>query len=138
MLNPLFAISFLQPEYQPRFTMAGKKAGGDWPKTVMVLTFTETAKPTLLRTGIFGDQDVPTRGSAWVDETTGRILQTDLQVRLGKDVVKMRTVFEPNEELQIMVPAEMRTEKPDGVATYSNFRRFLVRTEESIDAPENR
>ena len=38
------------------------------------------------------------------------------------------TTFKLDERLQVMVPAEMRTKNPSGVAVYSNFRRFAVST----------
>ena len=40
----------------------------------------------------------------------------------------MVTKFKLDERLQVTVPMEMRTENPDGVATYTNFRRFGVET----------
>jgi hypothetical protein len=32
-----------------------------------------------------------------------------------------------------MVPEQMRTQNPNGVATYGNFRRFSVETETAVD-----
>ena len=40
-----------------------------------------------------------------------------------------------DDRLQIMVPEQMRTENPAGIATYSNFRRFNVQTDTAV-APD--
>jgi hypothetical protein len=49
------------------------------------------------------------------------------------------TTFEVDRELRIRVPVEMEDEIGNfrGRATYSNFRRFKVRTESTIDAPNS-
>ena len=47
----------------------------------------------------------------------------------------MVTKFKLDERLQVTVPVEMRTQNPDGVATYINFRRFGVETEADIRKP---
>jgi len=95
----------------------------------------EIGRPTLLRTGAFGDFDAPTRGTAWIEEGTGRILQTELQVGRGKSMPTMVTTFKLDERLQVMVPVEMKTENPDGHAVYSNFRRFEVATDSIVQPP---
>jgi hypothetical protein len=133
-LNPLFVLAFLQADYQPRFQLSVGSAGNEWPPEVKALTFVEVARPTLLRGGPLGDQDMPTRGTAWVEEVTGRILQTELQVGTGRSATGMVTRFAVDDRLQIMVPQTMRTQNPAGVATYSNFRRFTVETKTDIDS----
>jgi hypothetical protein len=102
---------------------------------VKAVTFIEVGRPTLLQAGAFGDIDVPTRGTAWIEEATGRILQTELQIGRGKSLPTMITRFRLDERLQVMVPVEMRTENPDGHATYSNFRRFEVATNSDVQTP---
>ena len=135
LLNPLYAIGLLQTSYQSRFRFGGKEAGKDWPRTVKGLTFVETAKPTLLQSGPFANQNVPTRGTAWIESATGRVLQTELEARDGRTITKLVTRFAPDKRLGVMVPIEMRTENPDATARYSNFRRFEVRTEERLQTP---
>ena len=52
----------------------------------------------------------------------------------------MVTKFRLDDRLQVTVPVEMRTENPEGLATYSNFRRFGVQTDTVIPvqpAPQN-
>jgi hypothetical protein len=138
VLNPLFAISFLQGALQPRFRFTIKDAGRQWPSDVKAMTFVETARPTLLRDarrGIARLGDAPTNGTAWIEQTTGRVLRTQMHVRAGGQTTTIETTFEQDTRLGIMAPAGMRTRNPDAVATYGNFRRFTVQT--AIAAPTN-
>ena len=140
VFNPIFVLGFMQSDFQSRFELTVSDAGAGWPREVKAVTFVETGRPTLLRTGPFGDLDTPTRGTAWIEEGTGRIHQTELQVGRGRGIPTMTTKFRLDEKLQVTVPVEMRTENPDGVATYSNFRRFGVQTDTVIPvqpAPQN-
>jgi hypothetical protein len=132
VLNPYFVVSFLQRTYQPRFRLGTRAAGSDWPPGVVALTFQETARPTLLRTGAASEQDAPARGTAWIELETGRVLATELEVRSGRATTTVHTSFAIEERLGIMLPLRMRTKEPDGDAAYSNFRRFNVRTETEL------
>lgn len=136
VFNPMFVLGFLQSDFQSRFDMTVSDAGNEWPREVKAVTFVETGRPTLLRTGPFGDLDAPTRGTAWIEEGTGRILQTELEVGRGRSAPKMVTRFKLDGRLQVMVPETMRTENPDGMATYTNFRRFGVETDTAIPTPD--
>jgi hypothetical protein len=137
-LNPLWAICFLQAEFQPRFRLTVQRADNKWPPDVRTLTFLETVRPTLLRSGPRGERDVPARGTAWVHEPTGRILETEVQVRQDNVITSLRTTFGLDDRLGVLVPNVMRTQRPDGTATYSNFRRFVVQTQEAIALPKDR
>jgi hypothetical protein len=135
ILNPIYVLAFLQGDFQSRFELTVSDAGTEWPREVKEVAFVETARPTLLRAGPFGDQDVPASGRAWIEVATGRILQTELQVRIERSPTTVVTKFRLDDRLQIMVPEQMRTENPAGIATYSNFRRFNVQTDAAV-APE--
>ena len=132
VFNPVFVLGFLQSDFQVRFDLTVNDAGREWPREVKEVTFVEVGRPTLLRLGAFGDIDAPTRGKAWIEEGTGRILQTELEVGRGRSIPKMVTRFMLDNRLQVMVPVEMRTENPEGRATYSNFRRFEVATDSAV------
>ena len=134
-LNPLLAISFFQPRYQTRFRLTTNETGRGWPPQTVAIGFLETTRPTLLRTGRLPEVDAPTRGTIWVHEPTGRVLETELQVRNEGKIATMRTKFLVDERLQVIVPGEMETKNPDAKALYSNFRRFTVRTNESLAPP---
>ena len=135
VFNPMFVLGFLQSEYQNRFELTVNDAGPDWPREVKAVTFVETGRPTLLRSGPFGDFDTPTRGTAWIEEGTGRILQTELEVGRGRGVPTMVTKFKLDDRLQVTVPVEMRTQNPEGLASYTNYRRFAVATDTAIPPP---
>ena len=132
-LNPLLGVALLQQDYLSRFKVDDKDASGrDFPRNTRTLVFQETAKPTLFRSGVFNDQDVPTRGTAWVERDTGRVLQTELQIRVGSSVTKITTKFAVDEGTGFYVPTQMTTAKPDAFATYRNFRRFNVTVAEQL------
>jgi len=140
--DPLITAGFLQTGFRRRFHFerAGleKSLGPD----VRIVRFEERQRPTVIKSG--PDHDLPARGVVWVEEGTGRIVKTQLKLGLT-DIV---TSYRWDEELQMMVPGEMRESYPapparlgaisakkDDVrclATYSRFRRFDVRTTETI------
>ena len=134
--NPVVAMAFVQPAYRPRFrfNLAGIKK--DLGPTVRTVRFNEFRIPSILRGG--ANQDMLTRGLIWVDENTGRIVKTRLQVGPFRVPPEIVTTFRHEDELGIDVPAEMQDWYPDrngdirGVATYGRFRRFQVKTEETI------
>ena len=136
VFNPMFVLGFLQSDFQSRFELTVSDAGSDWPREVKLVSFVEMGRPTLLRTGAFGDIDAPTRGRAWIEEGTGRVLQTELEIGRGRGIPMMVTKFRLDDKLQVTVPVEMRTQNPEGVALYSNFRRFAVATESAIPTPQ--
>src|SRR5262249_10209183 len=107
-------------------------AGAEWPAGVTAVRFVETASPTLLRAGPFGDLNVPTRGTAWIETRTGRILQTELEIGTERSRPRMVTRFVLDPRLQIVVPQQRRTENPTGFAPYSTFRGFRVDTDTTI------
>ena len=131
--NPLFGIAFLQADYIPRFKVDERDAPvREWPRNTKMLVFVETAKPTIFRSGTFNDQDVPTRGTAWVERDSGRVLQTELQIRVGSKVTTVTTAFGLDQAQQMFVPTRMTTLKPDAWATYTNYRRFRVNVQETL------
>jgi hypothetical protein len=134
-LNPLFVLAFLQANYQRRFELTTTDAGPEWPAGVQAVAFVETARPTLLRAGPLGGLDAPTRGAAWIEVLTGRILQTELEIVTQTSHPRMVTRFALDPQLRIVVPQQMRTKNPTGVATYTNFRRFRVETDTTIANP---
>ena len=137
--NPLLTMAFLQDQYHPhfRFTLAGieKKLGPD----VRTVRFVEFQRPTLLKGN--SNADMPTRGLMWIEQATGRVVKTELQLGTTGFPVRIVTTFTFDEELGINVPALMEDWYPDGTgefrgkATYGKFRRFQVQTEEAIKTP---
>jgi hypothetical protein len=73
--------------------------------------------------------DVPTRGTAWVEDQTGKILQTELQIRRpdGQDDVRQRCAAGCD-------GAGHDADTATGHATYGNFRPFIVQVDEAVKA----
>jgi len=140
--DPLITAGFLQTGFRPRFHFVRggveKSVGPD----VRTVRFEEWQRPTVIKSG--PDNDLPARGLIWVEERTGRIVKTQLKLGLTEIVTSYRW----DDELQMTVPGEMRDSYPApsarpggisprrndfrGLATYSRFRRFDVRTTETI------
>ena len=142
--NPVLAMVFLQPDYRPRFrfNLAGiEKSLGP---TIRTVRFEEFRLPTILRSN--GNSDLLSRGLLWVDEQTGRVVKTRLQMGPWRIPPEIVTTYRHEPELGIDVPAEMRDWYPDGnrgdikgVATYGRFRRFQVtdrRVDSEVGPPE--
>lgn len=134
--NPLVAMAFLQDQYVDRFrfTVAGieKKLGPN----VRTVRFVEFRTPTLLKGN--SNSDMPSRGLYWIEEDTGRVVRTELQLGTPAFPVRIVTTYRFDEDLGINVPAMMEDWYPDragefrGKATYGKFRRFQVATEEGV------
>jgi hypothetical protein len=128
LVNPLGILAALQREYQSdfRFTRQGldRTLGSDVRRIDLLrLRPAETSQ---------------TGGSVWVSEITGEVVRTELRTR-GARSERTTTTFAIHRELRIRVPVEMEDQNGEfrGRATYSNFRRFNVRTESTIDAPSS-
>lgn len=134
---PTLALAVLEDANRARFTF--KKRGERTIEGVKTweIAYNEHGSPTLIR----GDGvDIPAEGVLWVDPQTGTVLQTTLQLNLGKGVTHEVSVTYKRTEraASILVPAEMREviTAPDAKlecrATYSNIRRFQVSTDVQI------
>ena len=126
--NPLLVLSFLQPEDQSQFRFT--RAGLEPSIGPAVRTFGFQLGGLMART-----RRDPLRGRVWIDEKTGRVVKTELEVGSQQFPRRVATLFTTDARLGIDVPAEMRytVSRPvggeHGTATYGNFRRFQVRTE---------
>ena len=134
--NPLMVVAFLQNSYRERFrfNLAGldKKLG----PTVRQVQFQEFKVPSLIKGN--GNSDIMSRGLAWIEEDTGRVVKTELRIGGRASPISIITEYKLDEDLGINVPITMRDWYPDGsgeirgVATYGRFRRFQVKTEEAL------
>lgn len=138
--NPLLVMAFLQSQYVDRFrfNLAGldKKIGPN----VRIARFVEFQRPTILK--LDAATDLFSRGLMWIEEDTGRVVKTELQVGGTMNMIRVTTQFVFDDELGINVPAVMEDVYPRssagefrGKATYGKFRRFEVKTEETIEKP---
>jgi hypothetical protein len=127
--NPLIAIAYLQSRYRKRFRFwIGRRERGVSPD-VWLINFEERAIPTIL-----GNGRLFSHGHLWVEETSGRVVKTELRLGGNMQPVQVVTSFQYDDRLQTYVPGEMREWYPimTGLATYSRFRRFEVQTEEKV------
>ncbi len=130
---PLLALALFQPHYRDRLEFSIGRIEREGGRELRVITFRE---PNLPSTVIGG---MRSSGRAWVDEATGRVMKTELELRsaVQKFAYTITTTFVFDEGLQLAVPAEMRESYPGfldmtGVATYGKFRSFQVRTAEEV------
>lgn len=135
--NPVLAMVLLQPNYRTRFRFNLAGIERDLGPTIRTIRFEEFRIPSILKAG--ANQDMLSRGLMWVDEDTGRVVKTRLQIGPSRTPPEIVTTYRHEPELGIDVPSEMRDWFPDGrfgdirgVATYGRFRRFQVTTEEKI------
>jgi hypothetical protein len=135
--NPLLVLALMQADNHDRFRFTlgrlEKVAGRDF----RVLQFQEIRTPTLIK--IDGNADIFTNGLLWIDEVTGRVAKTQLNLGKRGSGIEIQTTFQHDPEIQIDVPATLKEWYPDsgggditGEATYGHFRRFQVNTQEEV------
>ena len=86
--------------------------------------------------------DLMAHGRVWIEQATGRVLKTELQVEQPAIRAVVTTTFRVEEKSGIAVPLEMREQyvlgngnRVNTVATYGRFRRFDVSATEDIRTP---
>ena len=141
---PTTALHFLHPKHRPncRFNKEREEVLGG--ERVWVIRFKERERGSLIR-GTDG-QNLPALGRLWIVPADGRVVKSELViedfVRGGDSKAEIGVRWQRDASLDLWVPAEMREryEGPwyerldsrlehydiDGVATYSNYRRFTV------------
>jgi hypothetical protein len=140
--DPSFVLEFLDARngHRMRFSKNGEETIGDI--RAWVIRFQETGRPTIIQTRDKLDQ--PAQGRAWIEPATGRILRAEASVQpgfgAGNFIGTIDVTFTHDDKLGFAVPSKM-TEKYTnrnlvvvswGEATYSNYRRFTVYTEENV------
>jgi len=81
---------------------------------------------------------MPASGSMWVEPGVGRVLKTTVKTGDDRFSMSATVTYHIDERLGQLVPARMTesyqqgTEHLNGTATYRNFRRFTVKTQEEI------
>src|SRR5688572_24148458 len=139
LANPLFVISLLQRHYQPNFRISINGIETKLGPGVREIELFQDVGPA-----VGTSQSV--RAAAWIEETTGRVVKTELRMGRAPNMALTTTTFGHDQPLGIDVPIEMRDSyllrggagQQDqflGTARYSRFRRFQVHVEETIDVP---
>jgi VWFA-related protein len=145
---PMFMLKFLTPANRShsRFRIASRSES-DGVQTWRI-DFTETARPTLIKDR--NEKDVPATGYFVVEQSTGAIMETALRLEGQAYIAEMTVKFRLDPGLGMWVPTEMREtyRTPrgslvtsnvsmgialEGTAKYSKYRRFQVKTEETVE-----
>jgi hypothetical protein len=137
---PGLPLVFLQPAIQPRFRFTfDRQDGGDG---VWIVRYEEQARPTVFQHN--ATEDNPSVGRLWIDVETGEVVRTEHIVRPARLSVTFTTRFRHHDQFGVAVPTEMHeqiagstgaVQSLDGIARYSNLRRFEVRTEDVVVEP---
>jgi hypothetical protein len=135
---PVLALTVLEPSFQPRFEFSHLKEDRKVGVGVWSIEYIERTRPTLIRGA--GGIDLITQGRLWIDASTGRIVKTELVNNDRGMRASITTAYRFDPAFNLNVPASMYEEyflpstgaPITGTATYSNFRRFTVVTDERI------
>ncbi len=134
--NPLMALGFLQEPVRARFRFTDRGFDASVGANARVVEFRETARPTINRRA--GDKDIFARGRFWIVPDTGEIVRSEVGFSALGSETSVATDFAYDDRLGTRVPAEMRFKWATSnteircTATYGDFRRFEVHTEEAI------
>ncbi|HTG90065.1 MAG TPA: hypothetical protein VL914_07710 [Vicinamibacterales bacterium] len=137
--DPALVLELLDGRQSPRMRFSHNGENTINGVRTWVLRYQELGNPTIIRTR--DRKDVPARGRAWVEPDTGRILRAEASVEPGLGVTgTIDVTFEFDERMGFAVPSKMSERYTNrnlvavssGEATYSNYRRFTVDTEENI------
>ena len=155
--TPMLPLIFLQENFQYRFKfkrtrntspdLAGLILAGRGNTTafrtdveVWVIEYRETREDTVIHS-TDGD-DFPSAGRFWVEPDTGAVLMSELVMEKGDVRAVIDVSYQSEPLLGMRVPVAMheryraRSERVEGIATYSKFRQFQVKTDEVIDKPD--
>lgn len=140
--QPMLALKFLTPGYLADLSLSLRGMEEVEGLEVRRVDFREKGSPTVVR-DLVTNRDVPSTGSFWIDEDTGRVVKSVLRSSYELFSMETSVVFRPiaGDPDGVWAPAEMRESyvTPDerifGIATYANFRRFQVRTDVEIKRP---
>lgn len=137
--NPVFALIFLQPVTRDHFKFTVGKPDRKMGADVRVVDYVEDMRPTIIA-GLPG-QDMPAFGRFWIEIATGRVLKAEVRVEVKDVKANLTTTFRADERLGIDVPAEFREDydlrdsRVTGVASYTRFRKFEVKSSEELAPP---
>ncbi len=138
---PTLALMFLHPDIRPRFafvrvgldTVAGRDA---W-----VVEYHERDRPTLIKTT--RGRDLAVAGKVWVEPAAGTVLKTSMTAADPLVRAVVTTTYREDAALHFWVPDRMDehyiagsdADETTGHATYTNFRRFTVNTDDVMRRP---
>lgn len=139
---PVLGLLFLHPDRAEATTFTRRGQERVAGRRALVYAFEEPGRPSLVRGP--GDQDLPSSGRVWVDETSGTILKTEHIVQAW-DVTAVVTVqYRQDNRLDMWLPERMdeeyRWSSNKGrtlrvSARYSDYRRLQVDASEDLNVP---
>jgi hypothetical protein len=136
--NPIFALVFLQPDVRQRFKFTEGKPDRKTPD-IHVVDYVEEMRPTVISGG--QGIDMPAFGRFWIEDSTGRVVKAEIRVEVKDLKANLTTTFRSDERLGLDVPGEFREEydlrdsRVSGVASYTRFRKFEVKSTEELAPP---
>lgn len=138
---PTLGVILLKPGLRERFAITAEGTETVAGREAWKLAYEERARPTLVRnvTGM----DLMMRGTLWVDPATGVILKTSMWVADAAVIATVTVQFREDHAVDFWVPAEMTehyraasgSDEIRCTATYTNYRKFSVSTDEVITKP---
>jgi hypothetical protein len=141
--NPVLALAFIQGDLQQHFAFSLGAQDPTVGRGVWIVNYKEELRPTLIsgRSGF----DLFAHGRLWIEADNGRVLKTEINLEQTALRGQVTTLFRLDDRFHIAVPVEMQEEytldtggRVSAVAKYGRFRRFDVRTNETIGDPVRR
>jgi len=138
---PVLGLLFLHPDQTGRAVFTYEREERVARRQARVFAFQETGAPTLVRGPL--DGELPSRGRVWLEAGTGRVLKTEHLVDAGTMVATITVTYREEPALALLVPDRMeeayvyagRAGSLRVTATYTNYQRLQVTTDEQIIAP---
>jgi len=138
---PTLAVLLVQPDLRPRFAITHAGEAQVAGRTAWAIAFEERVRPTLVRT--ISGADLPMSGTLWIDPVTGIVLKTSMSVADTNVIATVAVEFREEPALDLWVPGEMteyykapaNSDEIRCTATYTNYRKFSVATDEEIEKP---
>jgi len=133
---PMLALTVVDPEHKGRFSFHGSPKKDNAPRDLWVIDYREQRARTIIR-GASGE-DMPLQGHLTIEALTGRVVATELVAESDKLRGQIEVTYADEPSIGILAPREMKekytagSSTVTGRATYSNFRRFQVSTDEKL------
>jgi hypothetical protein len=137
---PLLPLDFLSPQHQAQFKFRHRGQEDIAGRPAVKLDYRERGSTTFIKTPAGPDQ--VTRGTIWIDSTSGAVLKTYLNIVVTPtQQAKITVEYQIDETLGFLVPSVMRESYQrssttiTGTATYAQFRQFRT-TARIVEAPK--
>ena len=143
---PTLPIFYLHPRNAARMKLTGKGNADVDGVVCRVFEFREQAWPTIVVT--FSGDSIPAWGQVWIEPVTGAVHRAVLRFERGSSTrTSVDVRYRKADRLPVLVPSSLwewyqgagGAGSPDfheqvieGLATYSNLRRFTVETSEAV------